>query len=108
MRGRTGIAWAIAASASILFLLILACHPAFATDAPAGMSAPPAPTRAFESAPAAQLLQSPFDTHGLALRAQSFSPALIAIDATHDPRHNAQPHPPLYGPLHRRPPPSFS
>jgi hypothetical protein len=108
MRGRVGFAWAIAGSASLAFLLVLTCHPGFPVLVPAGMSAPPAPIAAIESAPVAQFLQSHPDGHGLALRALSLSFALVAFCATRDAQQGRESHPPHYGPLHRRPPPSFS
>lgn len=108
MRWRIGFAWALVGGVGLAFLLVLACHPGFTVDAPAGMSAPWAPAASIESAPAAQLLQLQFDWHGLALRALSFSLALVAVCARDDARQDAGTAPPHYGPLHRRPPPSFS
>jgi hypothetical protein len=100
--------WAIAGIAGLALLLVLACQPGYAMAAPAGMSAPLAPATAIESGPAAQLLPSQSHTHGLALRALSFSFAMVAFCAPHDARQDAEPDAPHYGPLHRRPPPSFS
>jgi hypothetical protein len=108
MRWRIGFAWALAAGVGLAFLLVLACQPGFAVGAPVGMSEPWAPAASIESAPAAQLLQSQFDGQGLAVRALGFSLAFVAVCARHDARQDADPAPPHYGPLHRRPPPSFS
>ena len=106
MRWRIGFAWALADGVGLAFLLVLTCHPGFTVGAPVGMSAPWAPAASIESAPAAQLLQVQFDSHGLALRALSFSLALVAVCAKHDARPDADTAPPHYGPLHPRPPPS--
>jgi hypothetical protein len=108
MHRRIGFAWAVAGSASLAFLLVLACHPVFAVAAPAGMSAPAAPARTIDSAPAAQLLQSFTGWHGLTARAFGFALALVALRTAYDARQDAKAVPPHYGPLHRRPPPSFS
>lgn len=108
MRWRTGFVWALAGGVGLAFLLVLACHPGFTVGAPAGMSAPSPPAASIESAPAAQFLQSQFDWHGIALRALSFAPALAAVCMGDDARQDAGTAPPHYGPLHRRPPPSFS
>jgi hypothetical protein len=108
MRRRIGFAWAVAGIAAFAFLLVLACQPVFAGPAPEGMSAPKAPSTAIESTAADQLLQSRSDWHGLALRSLSVSFALVAVGAACDTRQDAKTDPPHYGPLHRRPPPSFS
>ena len=108
MRRRTSFVWTIAGSACLAVLLVLACQPGYASAAPAGMSAPPPPATTIESGPVAQLLPSQSNSHGLALRALSFSFALAAFCAPHDARQSAAPDTPHYGPLHRRPPPRFS
>lgn len=108
MRWRIGFAWALAGTVGLALLLALACHPGFTVGAPAGMSVPWTPAASIESAPVAQFLQWKFDWHGLALRALSFSLALVALAARHDAGQGAAPAAPHYGPLHRRPPPSFS
>ena len=107
MRGRTGFGWALAGGASLAFLLVLVSHPGFTVGAPTGMSAPSAPPASIESAPAAQLQQSRFDSNGHAVQALNFSLALVAVCARGDARQDARTAPPHYGPLHRRPPPSF-
>ena len=108
MRSRISFAWALAASAPLVFLLALSCQLSFVEKAPAGMSAPSAPARAIEATPAAHLLQSPFDGHGLVQRGETFSPELIALFAIQSSVGRSQALSPLYGPLHRRPPPSIS
>ena len=108
MRFRNGFAWAMAGIASFAFLLFLACHPGSAAAPSAGMSAPKAPSAAIDSTPAAQLLQSRADWHGLAIRSLPISFTLAPLAATRDTRHDPKPDRPHYGPLHRRPPPSLS
>jgi hypothetical protein len=108
MRWRIGHVWALAGCVAFAFLLVFASHPGFAASAPTGMSAPAAPAAALESAPVAKLLQSQFDWNGHALRSTTFSLALVAIHAKNVAQQNPQTAPPHYGPLHRRPPPSFS
>jgi hypothetical protein len=108
MRCRIGFAWALAGGVCLAFLLALACHTGFTVGAPVGMSAPWPPPASIEPALAVQILQVQFDWHGLALRALSFSPALVAVCARHNVRQDAGIAPPHYGPLYRRPPPSFS
>ena len=58
--------WAIGGSAVLALLLVLACHPAYALGAPAGMSAPPVHPAALESARAAQLLRDTASPDGTA------------------------------------------
>ncbi|HEV3201286.1 MAG TPA: hypothetical protein VGZ73_25475 [Bryobacteraceae bacterium] len=108
MRGRTRHLWTLAGSVALGFLLVFACHPGFVVGAPAGMSAPAAPTVSIESTSAAKLLQSQFDWHGHALQSAGLWFALAAIRARHGARQGTDTAPPYYGPLHRRPPPSFS
>jgi len=108
MRGRIGFAWALAGVVSLACLLVFACHPSVLAGPPAGMSAPVAPAASIESAPAVRLLPSPFDPHGPVLGTLRFSPALGALGATSGTRQDEGAAPPNYGPLHRRPPPSFS
>jgi hypothetical protein len=98
----------MSASSVLAFLLVLACHPGPKLAAAAGMSAPPAPATAIESIPAAQFLPSHFDWHGLADRQVRVSFVLVALGAIHETGKDTRPYPPQYGPLHRRPPPSFS
>jgi hypothetical protein len=109
MRWRTSFAWALAASVVLAFLLVLAGHPAIDVGGGAGMSAPaPFPARFFESASAVQLLQPHFDGHTDALRVITPALILVAVRAGDDAGQDAGLTPPHYGPLHRRPPPSFS
>ena len=108
MRSRISLAWAVAASAPLVFLLALSCQLSFVANAPAGMSAPSVPVRVIESAPAAHLLQSPFDGQGLAHRSQTLSLELIALFAIQTSGESSKAFSQLYGPLHRRPPPSIS
>src|ERR1700730_13607568 len=91
MRWRIGLA---AGGVGLAFLLVLACHPGFTVGAPAGMSAPRVPAASIESAPAAQLLQSPFDQHGLVLRVLRFSLALVAVCTRSGARQDAGTIPP--------------
>src|SRR5437763_757181 len=98
----------MSASSVLAFLLVLACHPGGKLAAAAGMSAPPAPATAFEAAPAAQFLPSHFDWYGLADREDRASFAFAALGAIHETCKHTRSYPPQYGPLHRRPPPSFS
>lgn len=109
MNWRTGNLWALAGCIALAFLLVFACHPGFAVGTPSGMSAPSVPAAVIESTPAAQLLQSQFDWCGHALRPASLSLALLTVGAGDGARQDPDTSdPPHYGPLHRRPPPSFS
>lgn len=109
MRWRTGLAWTLAGSVGLLFLLILTGHPIINFGAPAGMSAPSSfPAASLESACATLSLQPQFDGRGDALGALSCFPALVAIPASNDARQDTGTALPHYGPLHKRPPPSFS
>jgi len=100
--------WAIGGSAVLALLLVLACHPAYALGAPAGMSAPPVHPAALESARAAQLLQSRSDWHAAPVEGVHGSLAFVLIGTAHRAGHSAAIREAHYGPLHRRPPPSFS
>jgi hypothetical protein len=108
MRWRIGHVWALAGCVSFALLLVLASHPGFAVSVPTGMSAPSAPAAALESAPVAKLLQSQLDWYGTALPSTYLSPTLVAVRARDAARQDLNTVPPHYGPLHRRPPPSFS
>src|SRR5690242_17503183 len=108
MRWRNSYVWGFLACAVLALLLVLAGNPGFAASPPAGMSAPKPPTTSIESAPADKLLQPQSDWHGDALRPAAFSLAPSSHWRPDErPRYTitAAPH---YGPLYRRPPPSFS
>ena len=108
VRWRNGFAWALAGSAGLALLLVLACHPGIALGTPTGMSAPAPPAQSIESTPAAHFLAPQFDTHPLEIRASHRAPALISIGVERDAQTACGPVPSNYAPLHRRPPPSFS
>jgi len=108
MRWRTGHLWALAACVAFVCVVLFGCDPDVRVGAAAGMSAPSTPRASVESAPVAKLLQSHFDWCGYALGSASLSLALSAIRAGDGARRDAGTTPPHYGPLHRRPPPSFS
>lgn len=108
MRRRTSHVWALAGSVALALLLALAWHPGVAAGPTAGMSAP-APARAsVESAPAAKILQLHFDWGGQALTRGSLAVSPESARAAgHEERGTAGARQ-CYGPLYRRPPPSFS
>src|SRR5213595_2010574 len=108
MRWRNSHLWALAACVAFACVLSFGCHPDVPVGAAAGMSAPSTPRASLESAPVAKLLQSHFDWCGHALESASLSLAITAIRAGDGERQNAGATQPHYGPLHRRPPPSFS
>lgn len=108
MRGRIGFAWALAANVILAFLLVSACQSGYQTGTSAGMSSPLTPAAFIESSLAAQLPQLQFDGHGPALHALRSPLALAAVGVNGHARQYAGTGPLNYGPLHRRPPPSFS
>jgi hypothetical protein len=108
MRWRTGHLWVLAAGLALIVVLTFACQPQFAVGSGAGMSAPSAPRTSAESAPVAQLLQPHFDWCGQMLLPASLRFTLTAVRAADDARQEAISASQCYGPLHRRPPPSFS
>jgi hypothetical protein len=108
MRWRNSCAWALAGSFAIAVVLVLACQPGFAPAAGAGMSAPVAPRVSVESAPAAKLLPSHFDWYTPPSRFGSHGLAASAIGAANRAKPSVGSATESYGPLHRRPPPSFS
>ena len=109
MRWRTRLGWTLAGSMGLLCLLVLTGHPIINFGAPSGMSAPSSfPAASLESACATLSLQPRFDGHRDALCTLGCFPALVAIRTGNDARPDTGAAPPHYGPLHRRPPPSFS
>ena len=108
MRWRMGHLWAVAACAAFVCVLTFGCNPDVPAGAAAGMSAPSTPRASIESAPVAKFLQSHFDWSGHALASASLSLVLSSVRAGIVVRRHASAGSPNYGPLHRRPPPSFS
>ncbi|HYL72567.1 MAG TPA: hypothetical protein VEU96_00090 [Bryobacteraceae bacterium] len=108
MSRRANHLWALGACFALLAALAIGYHPGFAVGATGGLSAPAPPKASLESAPIAKLLQSHFDWYSDAPRFTGLSIALSALHAYRGPRQGACVAPPLYGPLHRRPPPNFS
>lgn len=108
MRHRIGFACALAGSVGLAFLLVLACHPGFTASAAAGMSAPLDPATSIASAQTPQLLRLRLDWNGLALRTLGFRLAFETTGTNANAPRNAGTAQLYYGPLHRRPPPSFS
>ena len=108
MRWLTGHLWALAAGLALIVVLAFTCQPGFVADSGAGMSAPPAPRTSVESAPVAKLLQAQFDWCGYVLLPAGVRTTLTAARAADGPRQHRDSVSQCYGPLHRRPPPSFS
>jgi hypothetical protein len=108
MRRRTSYFWAFGAFFAFLALLIFDGRPNTVAGAASGLSAPSAPVVSVDSAPAAKLLRSHFNGCGHALRSANLSLALRASRAIRKAREVAADAQPVYGPLHRRPPPSLS
>ena len=107
MRWRGSFVCALAGSLGLALLLVLACHGGLTASAASGMSAPVVPAPSTASAPVAHFLQSQFDWHGCELRALGFSVVLARLGAIEKSNRRVNAAAPHYGPLHRRPPPSF-
>ena len=99
----------MAGTAGLAILLFLACQTGAVVIPAPGMSAPSAPARVIEAAGAAQQhLPSQSDWAGVVPQRPSLSFSLPLFGVREDAEHNAPADLPFYGPLHRRPPPSFS
>jgi len=107
MRWRNSYLWALGA-VLILVMLGFQGRPNLSVVGPCSASAPLVPRASFESAPVSQGVLSHFDGYRYALRAAHFSLLLWAIRAVEDTQQVASAAKPVYGPLHQRPPPSFS
>jgi hypothetical protein len=108
MDSRSTRLWAFAGAFSLAILLALVCHPGFPAGPPAGMSAPAPVKASFESSPAAGLFGSHFDWHPHVLAPSGFAFAAAAAGRSGDAPRPIVRFEAHYGPLHRRPPPSFS
>ena len=108
MRWRTGHLWAFAAGLALIVALAFACQPAFVAGPGMGMSAPPAPRTSVESAPVAKLIQSHYDWCGHVLLPSGLQFTLSGARTQDGAGQHANSVSQFYGPLHRRPPPSFS
>src|SRR6476646_3169347 len=108
MRKRISYFWAFGAFVAFLALLVFDGRPNAVVGGTSGLSAPSAPVVSVESAPAAKLLRSHFSGCGHALRSANLSLALRASCAVPKAREVAADSQPVYGLLHRRPPPSLS
>ena len=99
---------------ALVVLIVLAAVPVFhggthlAIGSPGGVSAPRVPCASVESAPEARPLQSHFDGCAHTVRHTNLLPGLRTSRAGEVARQIEDISPPSYGPLHRRPPPSFS
>jgi hypothetical protein len=90
-------------------VLMLRVRPTVAVGGPSSASAPSVPGPSFGSAPVAQGVPSHFDGFSHGLRTTNLPPALRAVRASEGAHHpSAGAAGPVYGPLHRRPPPSFT
>ena|ERR1700694_2439253 len=107
MRWRNSYFWALGVCVALV-VLVLTGHPSVTLNASGAVSAPFAPSASVESAPVGQVLLSHFDWSGHALRSIDLSLALRAIRVGEGASQVAGASRPHYGPLHRRPPPSFS
>jgi hypothetical protein len=108
MRRRSAHLWALAGLLAYGALLTPAGHAGFKADGATGMSAPPPPATSIESVQAAKPLLPHFDWDAgvpgpvgptIALSRFRVEGGTAAAPAAARP---------LYGPLFRRPPPSFS
>jgi hypothetical protein len=107
MRWRTSYFWALGAFVA-LAVLAFDGRPNVRVDGSGAVSAPSAPIAFVGSAPAGQVLLSHLGWCGHALRSYGLLLTLRANSAGEGVRQFAGAAQPHYGPLHRRPPPSFS
>jgi hypothetical protein len=108
MRRRIGCLWVLAGSASLAFLLALACSPGLPAGASSGMRAPAPRSLSVESPGLVQLSESQLHGQGMAVRAASVTPAFVTLCAVDAVARDAAAGSPLYGPVYRRPPPGLS
>lgn len=106
MRWR-GIPWALAGGLGLALVLCLACHPGAIVAPSAGMSAPPVSSASLDSAPA-PVQQSPFGWQPVLPRTAGLPPAPAVSGVSDGARQHGSAITAHYGPLYRRPPPSFS
>ena len=107
MRWRTSYRWALGAFVA-LAVLVFDGRPNVTVGVASIVSAPFVPTASVVSGPVGQVLLSHFDWCSRALPSSDLSFLLRDMSAgegAHQVAGAVQPH---YGPLHRRPPPSFS
>ena len=108
MSCRTRYLWALGAFVAFAALLVFDGRPNVALDRSGAVYVPPAPKALVKSAPVARLLQSHFERYSDALRSTSLVLALQAIRKGERAEPVAGAAKALYGPVHRRPPPSLS
>lgn len=108
MRGRTRQLWAIATSTVLALAWGVAFPARGESRVAAGMSAPPPAHVSIESAASAKLLQTHSDPAGQVSRGVGLCLALDAVGSVDGRREAGSAARRPYGPLHRRPPPSFS
>jgi len=108
MRWRNLYFWALAAVVAFAAVPTFHGHSHLAVGSLACVSAPSVPAASIESAPETHPLLSHFDGCSPSLRSTNPSFALRAVRAREVARQIADLSQPNYGPLHRRPPPSFS
>jgi hypothetical protein len=109
MRRQTNHFLALTVGIALLVLPGLAGHSELGAGGSAsGMSAPATPRSLVDSSPAAKIFQSHFHWCGQILQPANFSLALLAVRAGYSTKQVVGTVAYNYGPLHRRPPPSFS
>lgn len=108
VRLRNSLVWTLAGTAALALFLMLVCHPGLKLDAGTGMSAPPASRASIEFAPAVRVAPSQGDPQFVAVGAQGFSVASVAMRPVDEVRQCNGARAVEYAPLYRRPPPSLS
>jgi len=108
MRRRTGYFGALVAFVVFVALFVFEGRAHAAVGGADAMSAPCVPVASVEPAPGGQLLQSHFNGCGHALQSADLPLTLRAILAGELVRQESGAVLLHYGPLYRRPPPSFS
>jgi hypothetical protein len=107
MRWRNRYLWVFGALVA-LAVIAFSGHPNAAVGAADAAFAPLAPSPTIEAAPSAQLLLSHLSWCGHALQSTDLPLALQAFHSGKEAHRVAGIVRPYYGPLYRRPPPSFS
>jgi hypothetical protein len=108
MRSRNTYLWAVGTVAVFMAVLVFQGGPNITSGAVTSASAPAVPSAWFETGAVAQGVPSHFDGCGPALRAMGRSFALRVIPRVERAQQVEGATRPVYAPLHRRPPPSFS
>jgi hypothetical protein len=108
MHCRSRYLWALGAFFAFVALLVFDGRPNVVLDGAGAIYVPPAPNRLVKAVPVVPRLQSHFDRCTHALRSTNLSLALRAVRTSEGSQRVAGAAQALYGPFHRRPPPSLS